>query len=430
MNINYIILKTMEHAVKVLKTSKKNVTNLFNYTDSSLLASDSSSSKPENNKRFDFLDGYRGSLALVVVVIHSRIHLKCELLNLLKGYSQSYSIAGFFMLSAFLLTYRLLKDFTKADRNPKQYLLHILNYIIRRFIRIYIYYVLFYAAAKYGPDWVGGLGSYRFGQKMSHIMLLGSTGRNHLWTIPAEIKYYAVIPIYCMVACLLGRFSPLLSLFSLLWTILDQYYNIFHLKTKDTAVHTPNTFNLKSHFAVFFLGSQVALAYYLIERNEFLVRIFKVKFIQISLNYISLAIALIGLKQNEDVFYDTFAFKSKATLYWSSCLLLTLVSRPNIISRFFASSEFLKKLGKYSYTLYMMHFGVLSIVKKFNIKHQLEHIIICVFASYCVSYVFFHLIEVRLIKFANYLCNKLNSMPFFKNNSKPIDDVELPLNLN
>ena len=111
-------------------------------------------------------------------------------------------------------------------------------------------------AAKYGPDWIGGLGRDKFGEKMSRVMLLGHNGHNHLWTIPAEIKYYAVIPIYCMVACLLGRFSPLLSIVSLLWTILDQYYNIFHLSTDDTAIYTVNTFNLKSHFSVFFLGSQ------------------------------------------------------------------------------------------------------------------------------------------------------------------------------
>lgn len=191
------------------------------------------------------------------------------------------------MLSAFLLTYRLLNDFTKANRDPKQYLLHILNYIIRRFIRIYIYYILFYAAAKYGPDWVGGLGSDKFGEKMSRVMLLEYNGHNHLWTIPAEIKYYAVIPIYCIIACLLGRFSPLLSIVSLLWSILDQYYNIFHLSTNDPAIYTVNTFNLKSHFAVFFLGSQVALACYLIERNEFSIRIFKIKLIQISLKYLT-----------------------------------------------------------------------------------------------------------------------------------------------
>jgi peptidoglycan/LPS O-acetylase OafA/YrhL len=178
------------------------------------------------------------------------------------------------MLSAFLFTYRLLNDFTKANRDPKQYLHHILNYIIRRFIRIYIYYILFYAAAKYGPYWVGGIGRDKFGEKMSRVMLLGHNGHNHLWKIPAEIKYYAVIPIYCMEACLLSRFSPLLSIVSLLWTILDQYYNIFHLSTDDTAIYTVNTFNLKSHFAVFSLGSQVALSYYLIERNEFSIRIF------------------------------------------------------------------------------------------------------------------------------------------------------------
>lgn len=377
-------------------------------------------------RRWDYLDGYRGSLALIVVIIHSTKHNNCELANLTLGYSQSYSIAGFFMLSAFLLSYRLLKDFIKANGNLKRYLLFTLKYFIRRFFRIYLYYILFYAASKHGPFWIGGFSNYEV--SLSEIMMLGNSGQNHLWSIPAEIKYYAFIPIYCLIICIFGRYSPFISIFSIIWTIYDQNYNFFSITTTDTSIQTKNTHHLKSHFAVFFLGSQVALAYYLIESSEFFQTILKLNLIKISINLISLAIGLFGLKRNLYVFYDSFAFKSKATLYWSTCLLLTLINQPNIISNFFGQSSFLKNFGRQSYSLYLWHASVINIVKKIGTTYQFENLILCVFFSYYVSYILYCIIEKPLIRIGNYFCSKLDSFKFFQNNKNSGDNTEMIMN--
>ena len=411
----------MEQVTNILKIAKNKVGKLAE------IDFDTSPKNQKNNNRWEFIDGYRGSLALIVVIIHSRVNDKCEIVNITHGYSQSYSIAGFFMLSAFLLTYRLLKDFTKANRDPKQYLLHTLKYFIRRFFRIYLYYILFYTAAKYGPGWIGAVGKANYEVKMSQIMFLGNAGANHLWTIPPEIKYYGFIPVYCMVVSLLGRYSPIVSILSLLWTVLDLHLNIFNISPVDTMGHTANTHHLKSHFSVFFLGSQVALAYFLIEQKESWLRIFKIRIIQIALSFISLAIALKGLKKNMYVLYDTFAFKQKATIYWSICLLLTLLSRPNIISNFFDGNEFLKTLGRHSYSLYLLHLGVVNLILRLGIQYQFEHILVCIVVCYYVSYFFYQVIEDPLIRIANYLCSKLESLLFFSENRKPVADIEMNL---
>lgn len=100
--------------------------------------------------RFNFLDGYRGSLALVVIISHS-----CQSPEsmILANFSQKYAISGFFLLSSFLLTYRLLNDFYKK----KSYkIFAILQYLIRRFFRIYIIYVLFVLLVKNGPKFFAG----------------------------------------------------------------------------------------------------------------------------------------------------------------------------------------------------------------------------------------------------------------------------------
>ena len=72
----------------------------------------------EDKKRskFDYLDGYRGSLCLLVVLQHSLLTYN----RTLAGFSQSYSLSGFFMLSAFLLTHRLLQDLAQAN-SPQQW---------------------------------------------------------------------------------------------------------------------------------------------------------------------------------------------------------------------------------------------------------------------------------------------------------------------
>lgn len=103
--------------------------------------------------RFDFLDGYRGTLALIVVMGHSCDGPDGKFFQIFASGSQKYAISGFFLLSAFLLTYRLLIDFYKENSSK---ILSILKYFIRRFFRIYVAYAFFVCLVTYGPRFFSG----------------------------------------------------------------------------------------------------------------------------------------------------------------------------------------------------------------------------------------------------------------------------------
>jgi peptidoglycan/LPS O-acetylase OafA/YrhL len=368
------------------------------------------------DKDWSFLDGYRGSLALIVIIFHSSLHTNCEIINLTIGYSQSYSIAGFFMLSAFLLTYRLLIEFDKAS-TLSQYLIITLKYFIRRFCRIYLFYILFYTAAKYGPVWIGGTTSNGhittfYKAPLFHIATLGNTGVNHLWTIPSELKYYFVIPLFSFLATRLRpRYATVFLGTCLLWSILDVNVNFFKLTEKDSMPQNQNTHELRSHFAVFFQGSQVALSYFLIEKNAFLMNSCKFRLVNVLLDVSSLVCALVGLRCNMFVWYDDFSFKTRATFYWSIALLLTLLAHPNsFISMLFAHSRYLRRIGKYSFSFYVLHFGTIYVVRNtIRFATQFEHIVVCVVFTYLVSLVSFYASEDGLIWLAKFLCAKIDA---------------------
>ena len=94
-------------------------------------------------QRWDHLDGYRGFLAILVVLQH------CEGIYHLEGDYQIFQhvgnfvgVSGFFALSSFLLTYRLLKDFDKATCFTDVFSA-IAKYTTKRFLRIYMTFFVF-----------------------------------------------------------------------------------------------------------------------------------------------------------------------------------------------------------------------------------------------------------------------------------------------
>lgn len=359
--------------------------------------------------RFDYLDGYRGTLALMVVIAHSHQLVNVKILEYDEGITHSYAIAGFFMLSAFLLTFRLLEDFRKCQ-NLKSIIICTLKYFTRRFVRIYIYYLFYCSLAILCPKWIGG--PVKFDASLWKIALLESSGNNHLWTVPPELKYYLFIPIFCLTVRLMNRISVVLLIFSIISTIYDQVYNVFGITIQDIIYGTSTCHLLKGHFAVFFIGSQTALAYFLIKYNDDLMRFINKKPIQMAIDYLAIIIGLIGLKVYENLHFDSFRFRSRAAIFWSSVLLLTLLNDKCTIANTYRLFRFLRNMGKYSYSIYLFHFGLLNVIGLSILSKWLnwfEFALVSVFIIYCVGKVLFYLIERPLIDLASYFCKKLDS---------------------
>lgn len=255
--------------------------------------------------RFDFLDGYRGSLALIVVISHSYNGIDCRILRTLAFGSQKYAVSGFFLLSSFLLTYRLLKDLYRENSNK---ILSILHYFIRRFFRIYVVYILFACLVIYGPRFFAGY-SYGHYTHIFQIMALGFPGTTHLWTIPPEIKYYFLIPVICASFYSMRRLAPLFFAACLAWNAYDQLYNAFSLKSDDVVNWSQHPHDLKGHFAVFFIGSTFAMGFFLTERSEKLMSFVKRDWVQLILKIASLAVGLYGWVFHTETLNKSFDYK-------------------------------------------------------------------------------------------------------------------------
>ena len=149
-------------------------------------------------KNFEFLDSFRGLACLSVMINHSFFHY--ERFSLMSGFY--FGVIAFFLLSAFLLTYRLIIQYEAANYKLHTIIQVTVNYFITRFFRIYVTLVIFcviYAILEYAifgdKDQMGVL----FGAVMlnRNVILSGHGGKyGHLWTIPIEVGYLTRLHSY------------------------------------------------------------------------------------------------------------------------------------------------------------------------------------------------------------------------------------------
>ena len=221
----------------------------------------------------DFLNGFRGLCAFLVIAQHSHGTLGTDEVNTLMHHilnaghlTTSMALPGFFLLSSFLLTYRLMAELLAANSsaNSSKYanIGKILSkYFIRRFFRIYLVFVVFCTIIKVFP-WING-GISPFADWKHLVSLTFSMGDpNHLWTIPVEINYYFFMPVVCLLVLAVDFKSKLARNLILACFFVLSY---LHLRT-DLFAHFPNNPFVvnpgnfrKPTFATFLLGSLLGL---------------------------------------------------------------------------------------------------------------------------------------------------------------------------
>lgn len=174
-------------------------------------------------------------------------------------------MSGFFLLSGFLLTYRLIKELHKPNSNS---IIVILKYAIRRFFRIYAVVVIFTFMAINVNKYLK-TSQYSQIRGVKETMLLQFNGLNILWSIPSEIRYYFVIPIISLIFSSIKRLQLYFFLAAVAWTIYDQFFNFFGI-TWDGGISSGSRLNylLEPHFFVFFSGSVLAMGYFLAQQSE------------------------------------------------------------------------------------------------------------------------------------------------------------------
>ncbi|RMZ95454.1 acyltransferase family [Brachionus plicatilis] len=344
---------------------------------------------------FEYLDGYRGLLALIVACAHT-IHYsaKSELVNFLNTISQSVGVYGFFVLSSFLLTYRLLKQLKQFKQNS------ILNYFIRRFFHVYVPFFIYATLAKFGPRIIGGHINYHehlFYSSWTSLVSLNTDGSSHLWTIAPEIKYYFIIPIICLICLKLGNKKILFVTAAGLWLALDEKFNFFGLGSSDLDIKKRHV--LLTRYAVFLYGSMAAVVLDIIEDSKAIVDFLKKNQVQFLINYSSLFVSLIGVRYKNHHLISEFYTSGKI---WSSVILLVALSNEeNFLKKFFCCS-LLKNCGKYSFGIYILHPIFIQTTQYYaEFEMQLDFTVLVLFQSYLAAVLFNKYIELNCIKLGN-----------------------------
>lgn len=395
--------------------------------------------------RFYFLDSFRGFFAITVAFSHFCPHADVIWRTFLL-YGTNIGVFGFFVLSSFLLTYRLFFEFViihsetdKKFSKRKLFLVCIAKFFIRRIFRVYPLFIFIFIVIKYGPSYTRDI--YDFPENIWHVLFLYDTGGSIPWTIHIEMTYYICIPFICLFALYCRKrfqFVPIVLLF------IFAVYADFQWTSE--RVNGLVSFTCFRYWAsVFLSGSGAALVYYWFEQHAANIPSYSTtSFDQVreSVNqtaavrkshyydhnifehvlscrarkildfccYLLSALFLIFGNHHWKLlsFYDYSGFTSFYNYpgyHWSLVLLLALISRGSFTNML--NNKFFNYAGKVSYSIYLTHFICLG--KLLNVmKHEyfigFEGLFIYVCLIMFVSTVTYYLIEHPGMWIGNQLC--------------------------
>ena len=144
--------------------------------------------QPVQFGNIDYLDSFRGLAAISVVVSHAGDYF--AVFDIIHGYY--FGVIMFFILSAFLLTFRLVSQYDSAGLNIKLILMTTINYMITRIFRIFVPFIAF--CLMYICLEKTLFGDKDHGRFFLDVLLLNRNSTRiaasrygHLWTIPIEV---------------------------------------------------------------------------------------------------------------------------------------------------------------------------------------------------------------------------------------------------
>ena len=106
-------------------------------------------------------------------------------------------------------------------------------------------------------------------------------------------------------------------------------------------------------------------------------------------------------------------YRSRPGIFWSLSLFMALLNTEskNMIVNCFNKCQFLKSCGKFSFGMYLLHPAAIQFVFTFRFIVKLRlAVVLSVVLSYIFGLIFYYVLEKHLIKLANYLCEKLDSL--------------------
>jgi len=365
-------------------------------------------SKEKSHVFFPNLDGLRFFCFLSVFFFHSfvsnysnitssRVYIFIKSVLFANG---NLGVNFFFVLSGFLITFLLLKEKEVTGK------IHITNFYIRRFLRIWpLYYLCVFIGFIIFPMFGSTLGQlpglnarplyYIF--FINNFDLIRHLNNNPqlfiLWSIAVEEQFYLVWPV--LFAFTPSKYYKYLFISVILFSFVYRCFNYNQLFTLSLS-----TFSCISDMAV---GGMAA---YLISSSNWLSsKIKKLSRFYIVLIYVVAALIYI---------FDRYTLRSSLYAPFER-LVVSVVFALIILEQCFSDNSFYKmgkyklisKLGKYTYGLYCLHiigiYFTRAVLRKFDFDSQLWQVLIVegglsLILSIGLAYISYTLFESNFLK--------------------------------
>jgi peptidoglycan/LPS O-acetylase OafA/YrhL len=428
--------------------------------------------------RFYFLDSLRGLFAILVIIDHLLLYALGQSDLIVFMFNGLYlGVTGFFVLSAFLLTHKMLQDIFKIRENlVKNAALLVVQYFVRRFFRVYLPFVVYVTLVKCVDDVFGGVYIKKKGFKPNpgfftswlDLVLLKFHGNNHIWTLPVELKFYFVLPVICvaafasrkhfntfvLVSCGLNliyfdywnRMSPEKVQFAdkflsttpvffngtLLGVLYFKYEQIKHSESNhlgEVLSHRQKLFSILIRYLICTRNVIQKNALFAFILNQAILKktmlvIFSYKMLNFLVGCLSSVLFLAGFYKFSTYFYDLDSIYSS---YFSSVclclfLFLMLISQENFFKNIFNDNYALRKLGNYSFGIFLFH-PMCMLIKPYYFDKlgerkppvsNLEIVIATILLSHCCGWLFYHTVQTPFMKMGDFASRKIKDSKYFK----------------
>ncbi|KAL7693406.1 putative acyltransferase 3 [Plasmopara halstedii] len=355
---------------------------------------------PEHKTKVLFLDGARGLAALLVVVHHSREFMLEMHLPL-----GAVGVDLFFVLSSYLLTWIFMQKSQKLlakGASFRTWIFSLADYFQRRFFRVYPlfsvtlivislltdqYQACYFAVNNPGPS-----------LNIAKTLMFDFEYRYFVfWTLPLEIAYYFVIPIFVLVVLGLRRLWWIAGLLLSVWIVNEGL-------TTYRDDHQP----LRPHISTFLTGSVAAVVFIQmdswIQTTGFVFRWWHTLLLR-TVEYLAISM-LLSVTFRGLLF--TWVIENpmpdlKGAPYSSAFLAIIIVIemiKPSCVSRMLEWNV-LCTWGKFSFSIYLMHtFAVYNpvLMAQTNYFDRLFSRLIVIFALSTTTYYLVEYPSLRLSK--------------------------------
>lgn len=319
-------------------------------------------------KKYQYIDSLRGLAMMMILLVH--VSFASNLIFLFTGslfgdliLNCRYSIQLFFITSSFTLTMSYYNRIGESKQTGK--------FFIRRFFRIAPFYYLAMIIMTFKFVNEGGFASISFGNFITNLLFLNSLFPEYTnsyvpggWSISVEFLFYFIMPWFCSKIKNIDSAIKLVII-TLIFSFITRHL-IFKIVPEPYFIY----YSIFSQLPIFALG---ILIYWVIKDN-----VTNIKG--------STILAIGGL-------LVAFSYVSVPDFYLYGLISFLLVLGMSKKAYKIISNSFFASVGQVSFSMYILHFMVLSLLVRSNILMHVDYkwqailYLICIYvAVFAITY--------------------------------------------